>query len=354
MGNVQLGWVVLGIFILFLATGIVTVSAAEITIGNTTPGGISGAINRANNGDTIVLDPGTYFEHGIDVSKDITIKASPANGGNATNTIIDGLNSGSIFQARSIVEHGSWGWITTRGVFLSIDNVTLRNGNSVTGGAIHSMGGPVTITSSVITHFQATGGGVIEADALAGERSASGPVTIISSTISDCRATGGGVISADGGPVTVISSTITDCHATTGGAIESHSHVYNPNLAAVNVSSSRFANCSATSGGAIYSRGGPVTVWNTTFSGCFATSGGAITVTFNPFPGTSRLSVSNSTFVNNNAVRGTIYSRGATVTVKNSTFVCTPGTRNPIDGDSSTITIAQTTFVNCPGGRNTA
>ncbi|HNX17519.1 MAG TPA: hypothetical protein PKM50_04215 [Methanoregula sp.] len=354
MGNVHLGWVALGIFILFLAAGIVPVSAAEITIDNTTPGGISGAISQANNGDTIVLNPGTYFEHGIDVSKDITIKASPANGGNATNTIIDGLNSGSIFQARSIVEHGSWGWITTRGVFLSIDNVTLRNGNSVTGGAIHSMGGPVTITSSVITHFQATGGGVIEADALAGERSASGPVTIISSTISDCKATGGGVVSADGGPVTVISSAITDCHATTGGAIESHSHVYNPDMAAVNISSSRFVNCSATSGGAIYSRGGPVTVENTTFMDSSATRGSAITVTFNPFPGTSRLTVSNSTFVNNKAVRAMIYSLGATVTVKNSAFICSPGSRDPIEGDSSTITIVSTTFVNCPGGRNTA
>src|ERR1700722_17142951 len=51
---------------------------------------IQGAINQAQNGDTILVAPGTYDENINFDGKSITITSDSTNGGSATNTIING------------------------------------------------------------------------------------------------------------------------------------------------------------------------------------------------------------------------------------------------------------------------
>ena len=232
------------------------VSAATFTISPGTPDVINTTINLvANSGDTIILNPGTYFENNVNVSKDIIIEANTANGGSPANTIIDGNTTNSrIFNV-------------TGAYSLTIDSLTLRNGNTADGGgAISSTysGSAVIIEgSSVITNCSAS-------NAPGGAINSGGSVTMTSSTITDCSAPEGGAI-ASAGSVTVTSSTITNCSAPEGGGA-----IYAGGW--VTLTSSTITNCSAPGGGgAIYS-GSPVTVTSSTITNCSASNeaGGAI------------------------------------------------------------------------------
>jgi predicted outer membrane repeat protein len=224
-------------------------------------------ITTAFEGDTLILNPGTYNEHGITISKSIAIRANETALGTAANTIIDGHVAGRIFD-------------NTGGYTLSLDNLTLRNGYiSGNGGAITTTGGTVNVTSVTFTNSSATGfGGAIYGNG--------GTVNVTRSSFSDCSAYYGGGIRVDSGTVNVTRSSFTRCSAVRGGAIFS-------DTSTVNVPSTTFSECSATDfGGAIYDLSGTVTVPSSTFLGCSASSGGAIQTSGTTF------SVISSTFSN--------------------------------------------------------
>jgi hypothetical protein len=234
------------------------VSAATYTISAGTPGIINATINNvASSGDTVILNPGTYFENNINVSKTITIEAS----GSQVNTFIDGnqANTG-IFNV-------------TGAYSLTLSGLTLRNGyNTLGGGAINSTG-PVTVTSSTFTNCSAhrSGGAIVAYDGL----------TVTSSTFTNCLVTSpsgwGGAVDVEGGDMTLSSSTFTNCSGGyDGGAI----YVSDGDLT---VTSSTFTNCTNLNedsyGGAIEGDGDFVNVTSSTFTNCASGNdgrGGAI------------------------------------------------------------------------------
>jgi hypothetical protein len=208
-------------------------------------GAIQAAVTAASDGDTIILNPGTYPEHDIAITgKSLTFRADTANGHGPGDTIIDMKKSGRLFYV-------------TAGSSLTIDNLSLQNGVSTNGmgGAIYvgSGGGSITVTSSTFFACESwissgsSGGGAIYVSGSSG-----GSVTVTSSTFIWCMSRGftsrGGAIyvAGGGGSVTVTSSTFSECSARdqSYGLIGTVGY-----------------------GGAIYSDGG-VTVTSSTFSRC--------------------------------------------------------------------------------------
>jgi PKD repeat protein len=297
-----------------------------LTISNTTTGGIQGNINVVADGGTLILEPGTYFENDITFSQNITIEADTANGGNPTNTIIDGSGG---YQGIFVADGG----VNS----LTIDNLTLQNGamssedsGTPGGGAIYTYNGNVTVTSSVISNcFSITDGGAIYTN--------DGNVTVISSTISGCMASyyGGAIFSDDTGTITVISSTITNCSAVSYGSSSYGGAIASEGSGAVTVISSTISNCSAGNvamssygyGGAIASEGsGAVTVISSTISNCNAILGygGAI-----------------DTYDGNVMVSGSSTISGCTASYYGGAIS---------SDDTGTITVTSSTITNCSVG----
>jgi PKD repeat protein len=153
-------------------------------------------ITDSLSGDIIILNPGRYPEHDIVVSKDITIRANTSRGGTAATTIIDAANAGRVFD-------------NSGGYALSLDNLSLQNGQAaVTGGGIYSTG-TVTATSVKFSRCSAKYGGAI---------GGGGTVTVNSSTFSLCSADYGGAIDNDG-TLSIVSSQFLTCGAAYGGII---------------------------------------------------------------------------------------------------------------------------------------
>jgi hypothetical protein len=256
-----------------------------ITIDNTSSA-IRNAVSSAQEGDTIILNPGIYRENDIRANHSITIRANTSFGGSPANTIIDGEGGpAGIFV--SVWDNPE----DYPAPSLIIDNLTLRNGHKAqtSGGGAVLGAGPVNITSSIISNCSTVNGdpnGFANMDGgFGGAINANGAVTIISSTITDCTAevTGGAIFSSNGpviinssiingcsagsvgsggsggaissgGSVTLVSSTISNCSAGfSGGAID---EIAVPATGSVTIQSSSVTNCSAgKKGGAVYSAG---------------------------------------------------------------------------------------------------
>jgi hypothetical protein len=255
MGLQRYGLVLAGLMILALVL-VAPVSAAVVTIDNTSATAISDAINAALSGDIIILNPGIYFEHGMSTPRDITIQANTTHGGDRTNTIIDAMQADRIFD--NSVGHA-----------LIIDNLTLRNGTAYLGGAIYNTG-TLIITSSTLSGCTASYGGSILNNGGAIYNNG-GTVTVTTTTISGCTAIYyGGAIENYFGTVTISSSTISGCSATNeGGAIDNYHGT-------ATITTTTISDCTATYGGAIDNYRGTATITSSTISGCSAGNGGAI------------------------------------------------------------------------------
>jgi predicted outer membrane repeat protein len=195
------------------------------------------------------------------------------------------------------------------GVKFMVQNLTIANGNSATGGGggIYS-NGTVTVTNSTFSGNSAYDGG--------GSIYSNGWLTVTNSTFSGNSATGvGGGGITNTGPLTVINSTFSGNSATgVGGGI------YSNGSGTLTVTNSTFSGNSASDGdgGGIASGGyggytmGMLTVTNSTFSGNSASQGGGIW-------SYGTLTVTNSTFSGNNAGAsgGGIFNSLGTVTLTN-------------------------------------
>jgi len=168
---------------LLLITALALVAPVTADYHVISPGGgtIQAGVDAASDGDTIILSPGTYYQNGVTISgKLLTLRADTANGHGPWDTIIDGSNAGNPIVMSDVYS------------FLIIDNLTLRNGKSNSGGAIYAAGGSrLTVTSSTFTGCSADNGGAIS--------TYHGIVTITSSTFTGCSAGNGGAIFANGG-----------------------------------------------------------------------------------------------------------------------------------------------------------
>ncbi len=224
---------------------------------------IKNATGAVSNGGTVKIANGVYTgtkNTEIIINKNIIIT-----GQSKTSTIINGTNRAWIFQT---------------GTKVTIQNLTLTNGNTTYGGAIVNNGNLILNNCNFRNNY-ATNGGVIY----------------------------------NAGNVTVSGSTFTSNRAAYGGA------VYNKGN--LTVSGSFTGNSATQGGGAVYNRG-RLTVSGSTFTSNRATYGGSI---YNTGDSTVKLSVKDSTFKYNNADQGgAILNHGGSLTFSKSTFTSNTAT----------------------------
>ena len=192
---------------------------------NTTPKRtITNAINTSNNGDTIILGPGTYKEN-LNITKNLTLTGTQSD-----NTIIDGQKKDSCINIPT-------------GIAATITNITIKNGKTDTDTNIYSAAGGInnegTLTlknSTIKDNNGGWGGGITNNNKLTIENSTikdnnggwgggiynMGKLTIVSSTINNNYADyrGGGI--RNYGIVTIENSTIKDNNSFEGGGIENN------------------------------------------------------------------------------------------------------------------------------------
>ena len=248
----------------------------------------------------------------------------------AAGLTIDGVGNTLTISGNNLVR----GIIVNSPASLTLNNLTVANGATVTyGGAIANYG-TLTITSSVFSgnHNSAYDGGAIY--------NQSGTVNIDTSTFSgNSSAHGGGGIYSLAGAVTITDSTFSDNTAGEGGGVYSYD-------CTLNIYGSMFSgnNTPNGSGGGVYSIYGPSIITNTTFSGngaSYGDGGGGI------YSRDGSLSITNSIFSSNTATGspgGGIYN-DATMNISTSTFSTNiAGTGGGIYADGSNSTIANSTF----------
>ncbi|MFL6284216.1 MAG: hypothetical protein ACJ74Q_13825, partial [Pyrinomonadaceae bacterium] len=242
-------------------------SAGACTVADPNCATIQAAVTAASSGDTIQVAAGSYAEH-VTISKDLTI-----NGAGAAQTVVDGMQSGTVFFIISgtvslsgmTVTNGDTslygGGINNSGVLTVINCVISNNSASNGGGIINTK--TATITNSVVsgnftTDSSGAGGGVFNS---------TGTLNVSGSTFSNnsinksinSSGLGGGICNANQSTLNVNGSTFDNNLAGFGGGI------YNTN-ATMTVTGSTFGNNSARYGGGIYN-GQTATVTSSTFSG---------------------------------------------------------------------------------------
>jgi hypothetical protein len=234
-------------------------------------GSLRDAVANLCGGGTITFNPGvttvTLTSGHLSINKDLTI---------------DGGNMGVIVErdANATSDFGIF-YITGSSTDVTLDSLTVRNGNTASsGGGIYNEG-TLTVNNSTLSGNAATnGGGISNFD---------GTLTVTVSTISGNTAINGGGISNFDGTLTVSNSTLSGNAAAVGGGIS--------NTGTLTVNNSTLSGNAATNGGGI-SNTGTLTVNNSTLSGNAATNGGGI---YN-FDGT--LTVTVSTISDNTATNG--------------------------------------------------
>ncbi|MBZ9570623.1 DUF11 domain-containing protein, partial [Methanobrevibacter sp. TMH8] len=251
-------------FISIVCFSLNTVSAANITINDTSTGGINGALSSANSSDTIILQPGLYQgsnNTGLQISKNITIMGN----GSPDQVKIDANFINQIF--------------TTNGPSLNITFINITFMNSLGGAIVDYQSGKVTLNNCNFTGH-----------------------------------TSGAITMGYNSDFEIFNSTFSNNSANAGGAI-------NNNGGTLNIFDSIFINNSAgTVGGAINNNNGHSNITNTTFIGNNASSdGGAIHIS-----GAVDTNIISSYFYNNTAISGVggaIFSNAGNTNVTRSDFV---------------------------------
>ncbi len=230
---------------------------------------IKNAAGTVNKGGTIHISNGQYTGENntnITINKNMTII-----GESQTGTIINGTDTNWIFHINS-------------GATVTIQNLTLANGNSTTGGAIENYGN-LTVINCIFTSNTAGWDGT--------------------------NTNYGGAINNQG-TLTVNNSIFNNNSARVGGAI------YNSPNSTLKVNNSIFTDNAGKLGGAIYNHGSSI-IKSSTFTKNTAQRGGAI---FN-LNYDLLLNVDNCIFTDNNAASnfgGAIYNNAGNVTLTGSTF----------------------------------
>ncbi len=287
------------LILLFLVIAIPVVSAEEnttsdnIEIDNSITIGpddsIQEAVNNANSSSTIYLTPGTYYQHGIEVNKNLTFQGK----GNAQDVIIDGEKKNNLFSINSVST-------------VTFINITFINGKSPEwGGAINSEhGGKIYVDSCIFENNTAgVNGGAI---AISGEQinhygtkiTHKGYLKVNNSQfINNYAGHDGGAVCTYWGDTYIYSSVFRYNYAYRDGGA-TRTGVYSTTT----VEDCIFENNTAREwGGALYNWPGELTVNNCTIANNTAGTKGAAIITSGP------LEVTNSHITNNYGETGVIY-----------------------------------------------
>jgi CSLREA domain-containing protein len=214
--------------------------------------------NGATEGDLDVGNP-------LGTSGNLTIQAS-----GSTNAIIDANDINRVIELDSPTP-----------ISLTLNHITITNGNSPDGGGIYAMGNHTlnlmdsTVSSNVATGADNCGAGIYDVD--------DGHINIVNSTIADntCTGTGsdgGGIFKGGGGSLIVSNSTFYNNSVTdNGGGVR----VVMTSGTATITNSTFVNNVAGSKGGGLQVNNGSVTVEFSTFSGNAAntvnpSAGGAI------------------------------------------------------------------------------
>lgn len=260
------------------------------------------ALGQSAPGDNVFVSPGTYNEHSLTISHDLTITgASPGQGV----TIIDAQTLGWHF------------WVRDQANLVLFRDLTFRNGDNANGGALLVTAGAIEVVRGELIDNSGFDGGAIQCGA------GCQGVTIRDSKLKNNVATndGGAIyVTLTGAPyVNVQSSKLHANTANEGGAIYKLS-------GDLIVSDSELANNVADDGdgGAIWSLDGNVTIRRSLLAANDATyygigEGGGIFMQ----GGTGQLLVTNSTFSGNTAWAGgaLLVIAPASAAVANATFM---------------------------------
>ncbi|HET7421267.1 MAG TPA: right-handed parallel beta-helix repeat-containing protein [Candidatus Dormibacteraeota bacterium] len=200
-----------------LAGALLAASMAVVPVGAssvlTVPGNfptIQAAINAAASGDTVMVDPGTYFENIDFMGKLITVQSSQGPGV----TTIDGGNAAPVVNFSNAETSGA-----------VLQGFTLQHGNgtaafSYEGGGVHINGASPTIVGNVITANSACGDGdgisARSSSAIIRDNTITG-----NSKVAGCSGDGGGGIYIVGAAsAQVLHNTITNNSTDFGGGID--------------------------------------------------------------------------------------------------------------------------------------
>ena len=261
---------------------------------------IAATVVKAIDGDTIEIAAGTYNEHEIQLSEQLTL-----NGAGIGNTILDAGGAGRAFSvgstvvvsglliqngqtaSGSIFTEGGGAIFTSSGAHLTLRNAALQSNHAVgEGGAIFNIGNLVLDNTQVLSNTAGGYGGGIYNYNL-------GVITITQSLLAHNTALGsqGGGIYAGGTALTIRDSTLDDNSAATFGGGLAVLMTGPTELDGVTLSGNQ-----AAEGAGLFSQQGTITATNLTVSGNSAANNyGGIYITG---PDTS-LFLKNGTIANN-------------------------------------------------------
>jgi hypothetical protein len=237
---------------------------------------IQAAVDDSQDGDTIIVYSGTYFEQNIAINKNLIIV-----GENQTNTIVDAQNQGCIFYIYS-------------GKTVTISQMTLQNGFMVFengyGGAIINSGSNLTVDACTFNNNSAGHGGGAIVNTDGGNLTVNGCNFNNNTSQYTYYGYGGAIYNWYNGTLTINDSSFINNFAySEGGAI------YNDTNGNLSINNSTFtSNNTNFEGGAIYNCSN-LTVTGSTFTDNLASNGGAI------YNESDNLTIIGSTFTNNTA-----------------------------------------------------
>lgn len=278
---------------------------------------IAAAIAAAAPNAAITIDPGTYHETNINISKNITLK-----GVGSTLVIVDAQNNGQIFSIGA-------------GLTVYMQGMTLKNANNSAtdndGGAIFNQGTLYLEDMKFLNnHTDDMGGAIFN----------QGNLTITSSTLSGNNvntarltgASGGAIASASIGNLSLTDVTFTNNTAKYGGAIATLAYGHTAGKTFTLDRSTLSNNTATQQGGAIFAEQINTTITDTVINdnGATASFGGGLY--FNDT--NSTLSLQNVTISHNHGLNGggiylspaqSVTLNGVTVTLNNSTDATNAG-----------------------------
>ncbi|MBN1339383.1 MAG: VCBS repeat-containing protein [Bacteroidales bacterium] len=164
---------------------------------------IQGAVDGAYDGDTVLVQPGTYYENVMCQNKDIVIASLILFTGDTSyisQTIVDGGENGSVFQ------------LSYQGETAELSGFTFTNGSYILGGGLQLSSSSAKVTHIKITGNQTTGNG--------GGIHISGAHPVLSNikVTNNAAQAGGGLYISSGNPI-IKESAITGNTASAGAGL---------------------------------------------------------------------------------------------------------------------------------------
>ena len=260
-------WHVGGLSLLVLAVAVLVAAGAGRASAPLTvcPSGcayttISDALAHANNGDKILIGPGTY-SGGFTISIDVSLVGAGADqttisSGGVHNAPVVAIDGGVTATIRGVtISDGHNSGIINGGTLTLTDSTVSANDNVANGGGINNLtSGTLTLKSSTVSGNGVldNGGGIFN----------SGTLTLTESTVSGNVAAGtigGGIFNA--GTMTLKNSTVSDNTAVSDGG-----GIFNYSTGMLTLKSSTVSDNTAADGGGIYNQGGTLTLRDSTVS----------------------------------------------------------------------------------------